>query len=467
MHRLETTQLEATPLSEDLSQTAVEDLSQTAVEDLSQTAVEDLPRTAVEDLPRTAEWKPMRFLFLVDLVYEDMPGGSRVVAMEEAKRLVQRGHEVTLLAARRTPEAPALEVREGVRIVRYGGAGNAAQFIRQGWRACAQLVAATQYDVVVTHFAYAALGPLQAVNASIPRLRVFHGPWDDEGWAEDQATLLALPASQSSKRRLLGLKGRLKRAVRGRVETWNLRQSQKVVVLSRYMLAEVVGRGLSESAVSVIPGGTNVEKFVPASDKGAVRATLGLPLDRPLLLSVRRLTRRMGLDQLLQAMPAVIAQCPDVLLLLGGQGPERVRLEQMVRDLGLGAHVQLLGFIPDADLVQYYQAADLFVLPTIALEGFGLVTTEALACGLPVVGTPVGATPEILGRLDERLITAGVSPEDLAQAITAYLETGGSWGLSPERLRAYVLEHYTWERHVDAMEVVAREMTQSRRGSRS
>ena len=51
--------------------------------------------------------------------------------------------------------------------------------------------------------------------------------------------------------------------------------------------------------------------------------------------------------------------------------------------------------------------------------------------------------------------------------ITAYLETGGSWGLSPERLRAYVLEHYTWERHVDAVEAVAREMTQSRRGSRS
>lgn len=444
MQGLEATQLEAAQVLEDeLSQAATEGLSEAAEQSSS----------------------PMQFLFLVDLVYEDLPGGSRVVAMEQAKRLVRHGHGVTLLAARRTPEAPAVEVREGIQIVRYGGRGNAAQFVWQGWRACAQLAASNRYDVVVTHFAYAALGPLWAMKAT-PRLRVFHGPWDAEGWAEDQAALLALPAGRSLKRWLLGVKSHLKRAGRGLVETRNLRQSAKVIALSHYMQAEALGRGLSESAVSIVPGGTNAEKFVPAADKGAVREALGLPRDRRLLLSVRRLTRRMGLDQLLQAMPAVIARCPDVLLLLGGQGPERVRLEQMVQDLNLGDHVRLLGFIPDAHLVQYYQAADLFVLPTIALEGFGLVTTEALACGLPVVGTPVGATPEILGRLDPRLITAGVSPEDLSRSIAAYLEEGGSWGLGPERLRAYVLEHYTWERHVDAVEAVAREMTQSPAQSR-
>lgn len=420
---------------------------------------------ASEDgLPQTAEQSgaAMQFLFFVDFVYEDLPGGSRVVAMEQAKRLVQRGHGVTLLAARPTPHAPAVEVREGIRIVRYGGAGNAARFVWQGWQTCARLMAANRYDVVVTHFAYAALGPMQAVKTSVPQLRFFHGPWDAEGWAEDQAGLPARRGSWPLKTVLPRLKCAFKRAARGWIETSNLRQSRKVIVLSRFMEADVRARGLSAQAVSIVPGGTHVERFVPAADKAAVREALDLPRNQRILLSVRRLARRMGLDQLVRAMPAVIARCPDVLLLIGGQGPERVRLEQLVADLHLSQQVRLLGFIPDAHLVEYYQAADLFVLPTLALEGFGLVTTEALSCGLPVVGTPVGATPEILSRLDPRLITRGTTPEDLSRTVLEYLEEGASWGLTPEHLRQHVLEHYTWDRHVGAVEDAAREMARSR-----
>src|SRR5207249_11624167 len=64
-----------------------------------------------------------------------------------------------------------------------------------------------------------------------------------------------------------------------------------------------------------------------------------------------------------------------------------------------------LGFIPDETLPSYYHAADVFVLPTRELEGFGLVTVEALACGTPVLGTPVGATPEVLSGLEDRKST--------------------------------------------------------------
>ena len=130
----------------------------------------------------------------------------------------------------------------------------------------------------------------------------------------------------------------------------------------------------------------------------------------------------MGLDRLIEAMATLVCQVPDVLLLIGGSGSQRAALEALVRALGLDKHVTFLGFVPEGDLPRYYQAADVFVLPTRELEGFGLVTAEALACGTPVLGTPVGATPELLEPLDAGLVfrdaTAEAMAEDLAVLLT-------------------------------------------------
>jgi len=99
---------------------------------------------------------------------------------------------------------------------------------------------------------------------------------------------------------------------------------------------------------------------------------------------------------------AVSERFPNAILLIGGKGPLRGELEERIADYGLSNKVRLLGFIPDHELVSYYQAADLFVVPSQALEGFGLITVEALASGLPVMATPVGGNKE--GRFRVRLI---------------------------------------------------------------
>ena len=390
----------------------------------------------------------MQILFLADAVFEDLPGGSRVVARELAQGLAARGHGVTFLVARQTPDAPEDVTADGVRIVRYPGAGHPLAFIREGRRACARLWAEKPFDIVHTHFAYAALGPLGAVPSSIPHVRSFYGPWDEEGWVTDAA-----------RRAPLGwAKARVKRALRHQVEAAGLRRSRAVVVLSKHSRGEVEAFGCPDQDIHLIPGGTDVERFVPAENKPAVRQELGLPPGRTLLLSIRRLAPRMGLDNLIRALPAVAARRPDVLLLIGGKGPEREPLERLAAELGMGNHVRFLGFIPDNRLAAHYQAADLFVLPTLALEGFGLVTVEALACGLPVLGTDIGATPEILSGLDPRLIVPGTSPDALAEAILRFLEQGWSQELTPDRLRRYVLDHYPWDRHVAAVEQIYRDL---------
>ena len=102
----------------------------------------------------------------------------------------------------------------------------------------------------------------------------------------------------------------------------------------------------------------------------------------------------------------------------------RTRSSGRSAQLGLDKHVTFLGFVPDADLPRYYQAADVFVLPTRELEGFGLVTAEALACGTPVLGTPVGATPELLEPLDAATRLPATPPPRRWRPILAPSSTG-------------------------------------------
>jgi len=146
-----------------------------------------------------------------------------------------------------------------------------------------------------------------------------------------------------------------------------------------------------------------------------------------------------------------------------GQGELRAHLEAQVAALGLGDRVHFAGFVPDDLLPLYYQAADLFVLPTRSLEGFGLITLEALSCGLPVVGTPVGATPELLAQVDRRLILEGTSPDAIAVGIVRYFTTVEE-RVAPEAVRDLVLAHYTWDTVVSRSEDVYERTVRARGG---
>jgi len=300
-------------------------------------------------------------------------------------------------------------------------------------------------DVVVIHQAVAGLGP-------ILRRRSSAGSWVYLclSLAHEEYRSRTDPASVSRLRYVANA------AMRRWCERIVMRRCASVVVLSEFMKQRVQAvHGIPEQLVHVIPGAVDIERFVPAGDPAGVRRQLKLPADRTVLVTVRNLVPRMGLEQFVRAVAMVRDEAPGILALIGGEGPLRVELERLIQRHGLEDHVRLPGFIPEEDLPKYYQAADLVVMPTYELEGFGLVTVEALACGTPVVGTPVGATPEILQGIDPALLTGGTQAEAIAESLRTMIRRfrarpGERAELSAKGLAA-VRARYTWDRHCAAL----------------
>ena len=255
--------------------------------------------------------------------------------------------------------------------------------------------------IVASHFALYAL-PAYDKIPSHRLITHFHGPWGAES-AQDGAGAFA-----SSARML--------------VEKALYLRSARVIVLSHAFAHLACDRyGIDPDKIRIVPGSVDVGRFNLKVEKSAARERLGLPKDRPILLSVRRLVRRMGLTELIIALKTVVRSVPDVLLCIAGRGLLRQELEQRVVELELRNHVRFLGYVDDDDLPYLYRAADINVVPTVALEGFGLVAAESLAAGVPAMVTKVGGLPEVVAGLSPDLMFNSPGANDLAEGLTGAL----------------------------------------------
>lgn len=289
-------------------------------------------------------------------------------------------------------------------------------------------------DVYNPHFAlYSSLVTRNMLPQSVPIVTHFHGPWAEEARVEELKERAAM--------------GRQVRYwVKKQVERMTYRRSDHFIVLSRYfeqLLSE--GYGISKQNIHIVPGGVDTNRFVPSPWRKRLRETLGIQEGQQVLFCARRLVQRMGLDRLVQAMADVARRHSEAALYIAGTGPQQQRLKQMIADLCLQGTVHLLGQVSNEELVQWYQAADLSIVPTVTLEGFGLVTVESLACGTPVLGTPYGGTKEILEQVSGGLMFADGTSQAMAAKLCAVL-SGQQPVPSREACREHVLRHYTWER---------------------
>ena len=169
------------------------------------------------------------------------------------------------------------------------------------------------------------------------------------------------------------------------------------------------------------------------------------------MFTVRRLVFRNGLDTLLEACCRLVGH-DDIFVVVGGSGPERLRMERFIRKEGL-RNVRMVGFIPDGDLPDYYRAADTFVLPTRTGEGFGLVLLEAFASGIPAIATHGGAQEEVVREGSTGLLVPPGEPEALADAVLT-LRNQPELVKSMGRRALAMAQDMDWERCVDRLEQI-------------
>lgn len=281
-----------------------------------------------------------------------------------------------------------------------------------------------RFDLLAPHFALhisTARGRLH----NLPLVMHFHGPWADESTLEGQSAV-SVAAKRLLERRIY-------------------RHADRIIVLSRAFASLLTANyGVDPDRIRVVPGGIDLRRFDIALTRRMARQSLGWPTDRPILLSVRRLTQRMGLDRMIDALAEVARIIPEVMLYIAGTGRFEPQLRKQVAERGLEQHIALLGFVPDEWLPLAYRAADINVVPSTALEGFGLTTAEALAAGTPSMVTPVGGSPEVVGQLCPDLIFASADAGDIAAGLIGALK--GRIRLPDESsCRTYAATHFNTE----------------------
>jgi glycosyltransferase involved in cell wall biosynthesis len=244
------------------------------------------------------------------------------------------------------------------------------------------------------------------------------------------------------------------------VEAWDiqrptlqtaLRHADRILAVSSYTRDRLLKeQNLDPSKIEILPNTFDPNRFKIGEKPPHLLEQYQLKPEQPILLTVNRLVLSesyKGYDKVLEALPQIRRVIPNLHYIILGKGDDRPRLEQLIGERQLEDCVTLAGFIPDAELCDYYNLCDVFVMPS-KLEGFGIVYLEALACGKPTLG---GNQDGAIDALCHGELGALVNPDDveeIAQTITQILQRTYPNPLmfQPDALRQKVIDTFGFER---------------------
>lgn len=232
----------------------------------------------------------------------------------------------------------------------------------------------------------------------------------------------------------------------GRLRRRALAATDRLLPVSRYTSDRLGAQlGATSPPLALLPNTYDARRFCPGPRPAALLARYGLEPDQPLIFCLTRLAlgdRAKHLDRLITAMAVLRCSHPNALLLIGGDGEERPRLQALAREQGLEGAVLFPGRLADAELVDHYRLASVFALPS-AKEGFGIVFLEALGCGLPVLAGNRDGSRDPLA--DGRFGMLVDPDQPLAPHLRALLERRGEplW-FDPAALSAAVAERFAF-----------------------
>jgi len=243
------------------------------------------------------------------------------------------------------------------------------------------------------------------------------------------------------------------------VDVWNisnpnlikaLLNADRIISVSNYTKERLLKeQNIDPIKISILPNTFDHNQFCIAEKSQYLIDRYGLTRDQPIILTVSRLSRcdgYKGYDQILQILPLIRKEIPNIHYLLVGKGDDQARIIQLINELNLQDCVTLTGFVSDHEICDHYNLCDVFAMPSQG-EGFGIVYLEALACGKPVLG---GNQDGAMDALCHGELGALVDPNDkyeIARTLIAILEGDypNSLIYQPEALRERVIEYFGFD----------------------
>jgi phosphatidylinositol alpha-1,6-mannosyltransferase len=245
------------------------------------------------------------------------------------------------------------------------------------------------------------------------------------------------------------------------------RHADRVIANSGFTQGELCKLGVPQTRIVRISPGVDVERFRPGLPVADLFERLDLSPDTPLILSVGRLSRRKGFDQVIRALPQVVEAVPKVRYVLIGIGEDKSYLEQLAKEAGVADRVHFLGHVPMEELPRWYNACTVFAMPNREIsgdnEGFGMVFLEAAACGKPSLAGIAGGTGDAVREGVTGLRVDGESVAQIASALVSLLKEPGELG---QNARAIVCREHAWARVVEKTDALSQSLSEDHQPSR-
>ena len=354
-------------------------------------------------------------------------GGVENYVYYLSKELVNRGHQVEVICANE-PQSMNNDNVEGIQVKRLSYLGRIAN--TNITPKLPLILSQEDYDIIHTHIPTPWSADWSALSSKIknkPLVVTYHNDIIGEGIADYIARFY-----NSTFLKLL------------------LKRADKIIITQPSYLESSPYLLDYQDKIEVIPNGVDVDKFRPITSTNNNNYTI-------FFLSVLdEFHRYKGLDYLLKSIQIVKKEIPNLKLIVGGKGVLVDYYKKISVSMGLGDNVEFKGFIRDDELVNYYNQADLFVLPSTSSlqEGFGIVALEALACQTPVITTDIVGVAEDLDAVNGGVVVPPKDSQRLAEKIILLLKDEELRKEMGEHGRKLVMDRYTWKSVASSMEKV-------------
>jgi glycosyltransferase involved in cell wall biosynthesis len=389
-------------------------------------------------------------MFSIVNYWHGIKGGMEIHGKLLSEGLARKGHPVSIISTRH-PDRKEFEEKRGVAI--YYLENTVFGSRRKNWKNASSLkfyeLHKKQPFSVVLSQSFAAYGlPYLKKNAlNIPLIPILHG------CIQQELTSLRNNIPFGFGKTLFSLKAILQLIFSYFIEQKPLLSaSDQILTVSQELIRDLkkwYGVQVANKSTTVCNGIDTVHFSQNLDQRDNIRSQYGIHDNEILLMTLGTLNKEKGHHLALEALAEIKRKIQNVKLMIVGTGDHRVILEKKIRDLNLDNNVILAGFVDHQDTVKYYNGSDIFLMPTLRVEGLPFVLLEAMSCCKPIVASRIGGNKSILRDGKNGFLIKPGDVKELTEKIQTIMSNGNLAESLSVSARQTIIDHFSVDQMID------------------